>query len=67
VNGTVKRWLGDRGFGFITADVGGHEVFVHVSALGGLVELREGQRVTFEEEPDTRGAGRVRAVNVAVL
>jgi CspA family cold shock protein len=67
VNGTVKRWLGDRGFGFITADGGGHEVFVHVSALGGLVELREGQRVTFEEEPDPRGAGRVRAAKVVVL
>lgn len=65
MNGTVKRWIDERGC-FITADVGGHDVFVHVSALGDLVELREGQRVTFEEEPDNRGAGRVRAVNVAL-
>jgi cold shock protein len=66
VNGTVKRWIEERSFGFITPDAGGHDVFVHLSALSGLSELREGQRVSFEEEPDTR-SGRVRAVNVAVL
>ena len=35
-------------------------MYVHLSALIGLAELREGQRVTFEEEPDPR-TGRLRA------
>jgi CspA family cold shock protein len=66
VVGTVKRWVAGRGFGFIAPDAGGHDVFVHTSALGGLSELREGQRVTFDEEPDKR-SGRLRAANVTVL
>ncbi len=68
MNGTVSKWVGERSFGFITPDAGGHDVFVHASAIGGeLVKLREGQRVTFEEEPDARGAGRVRAARVVAL
>ncbi len=67
MNGTVSKWIGERGFGFITPAAGGHDVFVHLSEIGELTELREGQRVTFEEEPDARGAGRVRAARVVAL
>ena len=57
--GTVK-WFNDaKGFGFITPDEGGDDVFVHISAVNasGLPGLEDGQRVTFETEPDRRGKG----------
>ena len=64
-NGTVKFFNHSRGFGFITPDDGGKDVFLHISALqrSGLPAVDEGQRVTFETEPDRRGKG-PQAVNV---
>jgi CspA family cold shock protein len=62
--GTVKRVVSDRGFGFI-ADDEGKEHFFHFSGLtGGLTieGLREGDRVTFDQERSDRGP---RATNVA--
>jgi CspA family cold shock protein len=55
-----KEMAADRGYGFIAPAAGGHDVFAHLSALIGLAELHEGQRVTFEEEPDPR-TGKLRA------
>ncbi|HEY9214719.1 MAG TPA: cold-shock protein [Ancylobacter sp.] len=57
--GTVKFFNGDKGYGFIKPDDGGRDVFVHVSAVSksGLGDLVEGQRVSFEIEPDKRGKG----------
>ena len=57
--GTVKFFNGDKGNGFIKPDDGGRDVFVHVSAVSrsGLGDLIEGQRVSFEIEPDKRGKG----------
>ena len=43
----VKKWLMGRRYGFIEPDEGGRDVFVHHSEIGGLYELREGQRVEF--------------------
>jgi cold shock protein len=65
-NGTVKRIVTDRGFGFI-ADEEGKEYFFHFSGLtGGLAieSLREGDRVSFDTERSDRGP---RATNVTRL
>ena len=65
LNGTVKFFNETKGFGFITPDGGSKDVFVHASAVerAGLKTLREGQRVTFDTEADTRGP---KAVNIRV-
>ena len=65
--GTVKFFNSSRGFGFITPDEGGKDIFVHVSALEktGLNTLQEGAKVTFETEEDRRGRG-LQATNVAL-
>jgi CspA family cold shock protein len=48
--GTVKWFNGEKGYGFITPEAGGKDVFVHYSAIegGGHKSLEEGQRVSFE-------------------
>jgi cold shock protein len=65
ISGTVKFFNNDKGYGFITPDDGGRDVFVHVSAVtrAGLGTLNEGQRVSFEVEDDNRGKG-PKAVNL---
>ena len=57
--GTVKFFNNDRGYGFITPDGGGKDIFVHVTALqsAGLKGLKEGQKVSFETQADKRGRG----------
>ena len=66
MNGTVKWFNPDKGFGFISNDDGGDDVFVHFSAIQteGFKTLNEGQKVTFEVEPDPKNADKLRAVNV---
>ena len=63
--GTVKFFNQSKGFGFITPDEGGNDVFVHISAVqaSGLPGLNDGQKVSFETEPDRRGKG-PKAVNL---
>ena len=57
--GTVKFFNQSKGYGFITPDEGGKDVFVHISAVerSGLPALDQGMKVSFETEPDRRGKG----------
>ncbi|MFK7799185.1 MAG: cold-shock protein [Aureispira sp.] len=62
-NGTVKFFNDSKGFGFITPDDGGKDVFVHVNGLNGDF-LNEGDQVSYEVEEGRKG---LNAVNVTVL
>ena len=66
-SGTVKFFNQAKGYGFITPANGEKDVFVHISAVqaSGLQGLEDGQKVTFETEPDKRGKG-PKAVNLEV-
>ena len=61
----VKFFNAERGYGFIKPDDGGRDVFVHVTAVerAGLKSLTEGQRISFDVEPDKKGKG-PKAVNL---
>ncbi|WP_332680580.1 cold-shock protein [Bosea sp. (in: a-proteobacteria)] len=63
--GTVKWFNETKGYGFITPDAGGSDVFVHISAVerSGLRGLNEGQKITFDLEAD-RKTGKSAAVNL---
>ena len=67
MTGTVKFFNGERGYGFIKPDDGGRDVFVHITAVeqAGLKNLNEGQRISFDVEPDKKGKG-PKAVNLVV-
>lgn len=55
--GTVKWFNAEKGYGFITVDGGGQDVFVHYSAIdmAGYKVLEEGQQVEFEVGSGAKG------------
>lgn len=55
--GTVKWFNADKGFGFISQDDGGADVFVHFSAINatGYRELQENQRVSYDVTQGQKG------------
>jgi len=57
IKGTVKFFNNTKGFGFITPDDGGKDVFLPSAAItaSGTAPLKAGQRVSFEHEPDVKG------------
>ncbi|BBF41823.1 cold shock protein CspA [Lachnospiraceae bacterium KM106-2] len=63
--GTVKWFNKDKGYGFITNEENGQDIFVHYTGIAaeGFKTLEEGQSVTFEVTEGARGA---QAVNVTV-
>jgi CspA family cold shock protein len=64
-SGTVKFFNESKGFGFISNDNGGDDVFVHISAVTtpGVTFLTEGQKVNFDTETDPK---KLRAANVTI-
>ena len=56
-SGTIKFFNAGKGFGFVTPDVGDADIFLPATALAasGLGSVKQGQRVTFEQAPDTKG------------
>jgi CspA family cold shock protein len=67
-NGTVKWFNAQKGYGFLTNENGGEDVFVHYSAISsnGFKSLEEGQAVTFEIQKDSR-SGKISAANVSII
>ena len=61
--GTVKFFNAHKGFGFIAPEGGAKDVFVHATAVeaAGMRTLAEGQRVSFDIQPDARDS---KAVNL---
>ena len=64
--GTVSKFMDSKGFGFITPDDGGKDVFVHFSDIqaDGFRSLSPGQRVTFDIAHEAKGP---KASNVAPM
>ena len=64
--GTVKWFSDEKGFGFITPDDGGRDLFVHHSSItaDGYRSLSEGLKVSYEEEASPKGP---KAINVVKI
>jgi CspA family cold shock protein len=66
-NGTVKWFNDSKGFGFITPENGGDDLFAHFSAIQsqGFKTLKEGQRVSFDVTSGPKGqqAANIRSID----
>ena len=68
IEGTVKFFNMQKGFGFIAPNDGSNDAFVHISAVerSGMSSLREGQKVSYELVAD-RKSGKMSAENLTDL
>ena len=59
ITGTVKFFNTTKGYGFIKPEDGSKDVFVHITAVqaGGIPELTEGMKLSYELQDDRRGRG----------
>lgn len=61
IDGTLSKWNDDRGFGFITPDQGGQEIFVHISEFPkDGIRPKLGETLSFEIETDNNGKKRAK-------
>ncbi|MCP4438651.1 MAG: cold-shock protein [Aureispira sp.] len=63
MQGTVKFFNSEKGFGFIKPDDGGNDIFVHISGINGDI-LQENDKVEFDVEEGKKGPN---AVNVDIV
>jgi cold shock protein len=66
MQGTVKWFDGQKGYGFIAPDDGGKDVFVHVTALeaAGIRQLNDGQAISYELDQGRNGKSSAIDLNV---
>merc|ERR1719491_820688 len=64
-SGTIKKFFEDKGFGFVTPDAGGDDVFVHVKDNPCLEGCQGGEAVNFDSEYDDR-KGKYKGTNVSL-
>lgn len=66
IQGTVKWFNGEKGFGFITREDGGKDCFVHHSAIQGqgFKNLNEGERVEFDVVQGQKGPAAENVVRI---
>ena len=64
LQGTVKKWLEFKGYGFIEPDTGGEDVFIHNSEIKDANDLSEGQKVEFDVETSYKGP---KAINLRII
>lgn len=65
MTGSVKWFNASKGYGFLTSDDGGEDIFVHFSEIRveGFKTLKDGAKVSFDVEHDEK-TGKLRAINV---
>eukprot|EP00756_Hemistasia_phaeocysticola_P005848 Hpha_TRINITY_DN13528_c0_g1::TRINITY_DN13528_c0_g1_i1::g.111706::m.111706 len=64
MRGKVVKWIEERGFGFISPDDGGKDVYVHARDLPPESSLEEGRDIHFDLVQDSRAGGKDRATNI---
>merc|ERR1712086_1060987 len=65
LTGTIKKFMEDKGFGFITPDEGGDDVFIHIKQCNGAESLSEGDKVSYDSEWNDR-KGKMGGTNCTV-